>query len=407
MDRLGCDSDSCTSLAADGASDDAAEDRQLSVSFSVAYRYAVLFTSDLLHPENPALIEAVNSGGQRHLVLAVLDEGMLEHHPSLPARLEAYARRHADRLEIAGPPVVLPGGELAKEDARHVSAVLDAINERAVDRHSYVLAIGGGALLDVAGYAAGIAHRGVRLIRVPTTVLAQNDAGIGVKNGINAYGKKNFVGTFAPPVAVIDDDQFLTTLSDRDWLAGASEAIKVALLKDASFFARLEQLAPAIVSRDMRAMGALVRGCAELHTAHIASAGDPFELGSARPLDFGHWSAHKLERLSGLRLRHGEAVAIGIALDSTYARLAGLLSVADHGRVLAAIRAYRLPVNAPELADPRLLEGLAEFREHLGGRLTVTLASAIGESIEIHDVDQALMQCALDELLQAPTGQEP
>lgn len=418
MDRLGCDPDSGTSLAGGGARDDAEGDpradedaradgdARLSVSFRVAYSYPVLFTNDLLDPENPVLVESVSDGEQRGLMLAVLDEGMLAHHPSLPARLEAYAHRHAGRLELAGFPVVLPGGEVAKEDVRHTAAVLDAINDRAVDRHSYVLAIGGGALLDVAGYAAGIAHRGVRLVRVPTTVLSQNDAGIGVKNGINAYGKKNFIGTFAPPAAVIDDELFLTTLSDRDWLAGASEAIKVALLKDASFFASLEQLAPVVVSRDMRAMGMLVRRCAALHTAHIASEGDPFELGSARPLDFGHWSAHKLERLSGLRLRHGEAVAIGIALDSTYARFAGLLSAADHERVLAAIAAYRLPISAPELADPRLLEGLAEFREHLGGRLTVTLAPAIGESLEIHDVDQALMQRALEELLERSAGQE-
>ena len=176
--------------------------------------------------------------------------------------------------------------------------ILAAIDERAVDRHSYVLALGGGALLDVAGYAAAVAHRGVRVIRLPTTVLAQNDAGVGVKNGLNAYGKKNFLGTFAPPWAVIDDELFLTTLSARDWRAGTSEAVKVALLRDAAFFAELERLAPAVAERDLGAMRALIRRCAELHLAHIAGGGDPFEMGCARPLDFGHWSAHKLERLS-------------------------------------------------------------------------------------------------------------
>jgi 3-dehydroquinate synthase len=382
---------------------------QLRARFSVAYSYAVYFTRDALHPDNPTLAHALHAGlgggaptfgqppplGQRPLVLPVLDRGMLAHHPTLPERLDAYARRHADRLQLAGAPLVLPGGEPVKEDARYVEAILAAIDARAVDRHSYVLAIGGGAVLDVAGYAAAVAHRGVRLIRMPTTVLAQNDAGVGVKNGLNAYGRKNFLGTFAPPAAVIDDELFLTTLCDRDWRAGAAEAVKVALLKDAGFFAELERLAPAIAARDLGAMGALVRRCAELHLAHVAGAGDPFEMGSARPLDFGHWSAHRLERLSGLELRHGEAVAIGIALDATYAHLAGLLPAADHGRVLALLAALGLPLLAPELDDPRLFDGLAEFRQHLGGPLTVVLVRAIGASVAVHTIDLALMRRAI------------
>jgi 3-dehydroquinate synthase len=226
-------------------------------------------------------------------------------------------------------------------------------------------------------------------------VLAQNDAGIGVKNGLNAYGKKNFLGTFAPPWAVIDDELFLTTLCDRDWRAGTSEAVKVALLKDAAFFTELERLAPAVAERDLGAMRVLIRRCAELHLSHIAGGGDPFEMGCARPLDFGHWSAHKLERLSGLRLRHGEAVAVGLALDATYAHLAGLLGAADWRRVLALLVAFGLPLVAPELDDPRLLDGLAEFREHLGGRLTVVLVQGIGVAVEVHEIDRALMRRAV------------
>ncbi|MGH2852651.1 MAG: 3-dehydroquinate synthase [Solirubrobacteraceae bacterium] len=370
---------------------------QLHARFSVDYSYAVHFTRDVLEPDNPTLAQAVLAA-HRPVVLPVLDGGVLAHHPTLPARLYAYARAHSDRLRLAGPPLVLPGGELVKEDARHAHAILAAIDERAVDRHSYVLAIGGGALLDVAGYATAVAHRGARLIRVPTTVLAQNDAGIGVKNGLNAHGKKNFLGTFAPPSAVIDDALFLTTLCDRDWRAGTSEAVKVAVLKDAAFFAELEELAPALAERDLDAMSTLIRRCAELHLSHITDAGDPFEMGSARPLDFGHWSAHKLERLSGLRLRHGEAVAIGIALDTTYAQLAGILPAADWRRVLALLEAFGLPLLAPELDDPRLLDGLVEFREHLGGQLTVALAGAIGAGLEVHHIDRPLMRRAIREL---------
>ncbi len=379
----------------------------LRARFAVDYSYAVHFTRDVLDPANPTLAGVVDPASltlaravsveDRPVVLPVLDAGLLACHPALPERLSAYARRHPG-LRLVGPPVVLPGGEAVKEDPRHVERILAAVDARAVDRHSYVLALGGGALLDVAGFAAAVAHRGVRVIRLPTTVLAQNDAGVGVKNGLNAYGKKNFLGTFAPPWAVIDDELFLTTLSARDWRAGTAEAVKVALLKDAAFFAVLERLAPAVAARDLVAMRALIRRCAELHLAHIAGGGDPFELGSARPLDFGHWSAHKLERLSGLRLRHGEAVAIGLALDATYAHLAGLLGSADLRRVLALLAAFGLPRYAPELEDPRLLAGLDEFREHLGGRLTVVLVRAPGVPVEVHDLDRALLRRAVREL---------
>jgi 3-dehydroquinate synthase len=381
----------------------------LRARFTVSYDYALHFTRDVLHPGNLVLAECLQ--GERPALLAVIDDGLLNHHPMLPSRLQAYAARHCDRMRLAGAPVVLPGGEAVKEDMRHVQSILTAIEQRGVDRHSYVLAIGGGALLDVAGYAAAVAHRGVRLIRVPTTVLAQNDAGIGVKNGLNMFGKKNFVGAFAPPAAVIDDELFLPTLSDEDWRSGTSEAVKVALLKDACFFAELERLSPAIAERDLRAISTLIRRCAQLHLQHIVSGGDPFETGSARPLDFGHWSAHKLERLSGLQLRHGEAVAIGIALDATYSHLLGMLPAAEWRRVLALLRALRLPLSSPQLQDPRLLDGLREFREHLGGALTVVLMKAIGESIQIHEIDEPLMRRAIEELqaaaMRSETPREP
>lgn len=381
-----------------------ARETQLTAAFSLDYGYVVHFTRDALEPGNPVLVDALHGGLGAARVLAVVDSGLLEHHPDLPKRLAAYAAHHADRIVLAGEPVVLPGGEESKQDPRHVQTVLDAINDRAIDRHAYVLAIGGGAVVDAAGYAAGIAHRGVRLVRMPTTVLAQNDAGIGVKNGINAYGKKNFLGTFAPPGAVINDDRLLTTLPDADWRSGTSEAVKVALLKDAAFFVELERLAPAIAARDLDAMGVLVRRCAELHIEHITGNGDPFELGSARPLDFGHWSGHKLEQLSGLRLRHGEGVAIGIALDSTYALLDGMLGADDWRRVLALFEALGFDLVTPELDDPALLAGLDEFREHLGGQLTITLIDGIGSGVEVHEIDRELMGRAIARLQAAAAG---
>jgi 3-dehydroquinate synthase len=246
--------------------------------------------------------------------------------------------------------------------------------------------VGGGAVLDVAGYAAAVAHRGVRLIRIPTTVLAQNDSGVGVKNGINAFGKKNFLGTFATPFAVINDSDFLSTLDLRDWRSGIAEAVKVALIKSDNFFESIEQSVDALNDRQQKSMEELIYQCARMHVEHIA-AGDPFEQGSSRPLDFGHWSAHKLEQLSNYELRHGEAVAIGMALDCVYANQKGFLNDQDLQRILKLLRDLNFNLFHQTMLQDALLRGLDEFREHLGGKLTILLLNGIGSSFEVHDMD--------------------
>jgi 3-dehydroquinate synthase len=264
-----------------------------------------------------------------------------------------------------------------------------------------VVAVGGGALIDMVGFAAATAHRGLRLVRVPTTVMAQADASIGVKNGINAFGKKNFIGTFAPPVAVVNDADFLPTLSPRDWIGGVAEAVKVALIKDAAFFAFLEANAAALAERDLGLMERVVYRSAALHLDHIAHGGDPFEFGSSRPLDFGHWAAHKLEQLSGFELGHGQAVAMGLALDATYAHLIGLLPQSQWERILSTLATLGFALYDPLLElEYGLLDGLTEFREHLGGRLTVMLIWDIGQGIEVHDMDPDLVGQSLTLLKQ-------
>jgi 3-dehydroquinate synthase len=244
-------------------------------------------------------------------------------------------------------------------------------------------------------------------------VLAQDDSAMGVKNGINGFATKNYFGTFAPPFAVINDSAFLATLEDRDWLGGLSEAVKAALIKDAPFFEELERSAPALVARDAAVMNDVVRRSAILHLDHIANGGDPFEFGSSRPLDFGHWSAHKLERLTSHRLRHGEAVAIGVALDSTYSWLTGLLTEPDWRRIVGLLQALQLPVFVPELADHldhpdherSVLGGLAEFREHLGGRLTVILLAGIGKRVDAQHIDLESMIRSIEMLRRLHAGQ--
>lgn len=364
----------------------------------VSFRYPVHFTRDLFAADNPLLKDVVahDAGDLPRKLLVVVDRGVYRHHSQLLRQIEAYCRRYSEVLTLVGAPFLFEGGEHLKNDPLHVTILQQAIHAAGLCRHSYVVAIGGGALIDLAGFAAATAHRGIRLIRVPTTVMAQADASIGVKNGINAFGQKNFIGTFAPPVAVLNDAGFLPTLTQRDWIGGVAEAVKVALIKDGDFFTLLEEHAVALADRDLDLMQRVIHRCAGLHLDHIANGGDPFEFGSSRPLDFGHWAAHRLERLSGFEMGHGQAVALGIALDSTYAYLTGLLPHSQWQRILTTLRTLGFAVYDPLMdVGQDLLDGLREFREHLGGRLTIMLIWDIGQGIEVHEIDPDLVEESL------------
>jgi 3-dehydroquinate synthase len=296
------------------------------------------------------------------------------------------------------------GGEQSKNSIPLVTEILSHIDRHHIDRHSYVIAVGGGALLDVTGFAAAIAHRGVRHVRIPTTTLAQADSGIGVKNAINAFGKKNFLGTFAPPHAVINDFSLLATLAPREKRAGYVEAVKVACIRDKDFFDEIERDAEKLCSFDPAAMKRLIHRCAELHLNHIAAGGDPFEMGSARPLDFGHWAAHKLEQLSNFGISHAEAVATGIALDVIYSRQTELLAEKSCERILSLLERLGFKLFVDELlgtdadGNLRLLAGLEEFREHLGGRLTITLLKEIGLGMEVNEMSSKKIITAIHKL---------
>jgi 3-dehydroquinate synthase len=376
----------------------------------VTFSFPVCFTTGVFQADNRLLRDLLSGTDDPAPadIVVVLDDGVANAHPTLTTQIEQYCAAHADAIRLAARVLVVGGGEAIKNDPLALASIHDLIHDASLCRHSYVVAVGGGAVLDVVGYAAATAHRGIRLIRVPTTVLSQDDSAVGVKNGVNAYGKKNYFGTFAPPTAVINDGAFLATLDDRDWLGGLSEAVKVALIKDAAFFDEIERLAARLVARDAAAMGSIVRRSALLHAAHISNGGDPFELGSSRPLDFGHWAAHRLEQLTHHAVRHGEAVAIGLALDCTYSYQAGHLPEADWRRVLDLLLALRLPVYVPALSahtdrpthPDSVLRGLAEFREHLGGRLTIMLLGGIGQAFDAHEINTGGMIRSIDILKQ-------
>jgi 3-dehydroquinate synthase len=383
--------------------DDEKNDTAYWQRFAVPYEFPVVFTRGLFRPENRTLVDTIArlEPDRRHRCLVFLDAG-INATPSLGKQIEAYVAQHSGQIELVTLPHALPGGEKIKNDLAFVEQIQAEVFQHRIDRHSFIIAVGGGALLDAVGLVAATSHRGIRHIRVPTTVLAQNDSGIGVKNGVNLNGVKNFVGTFAPPFAVLNDFDLLDSLPPREKIAGMAEAVKVALIRDPEFFQWLERNCDALANFEPAAMAHMIRRCAELHMHQIAHGGDPFESGSARPLDFGHWSAHKLESLTHYHVRHGEAVAIGVALDTRYSVLTGLLAAGAEDRVCFLLEAlgFKLWHTALRTLDaerkPAILQGLREFREHLGGEFTVTLLTGLGQGIEVHQLDEPLMMAAID-----------
>jgi len=372
-------------------------------SIQVGWQLRVFFTENVFAPDNLILRDTLAATGLRK-TLVVLEDSLAQALPGLAQQIENYFSVHPGKIHLVRSPLFACGGERSKNSDTLVHEIHSQLHRHHIDRHSYLLAVGGGALLDVAGFAAATAHRGVRHVRIPTTTLSQADSGVGVKNGLNAFGQKNFVGTFAPPFAVINDFNFLSTLGPDDKRAGYVEAVKVACIRDAAFFTELERDAGKLAAFEPAAMKRLIRRCAELHLDHIAGGGDPFEIGSARPLDFGHWAAHKLEQLSHFNISHGEAVAIGLALDVIYSREIGLLKPASAARILNLLEKLGFKLFADELLNadnanlPTLLLGLEEFREHLGGELTITLLNEIGRGIEVHEMDPRIIALAVAEL---------
>lgn len=375
-------------------------------NIALSFPHRVRFTRDAFAVDNAALAGLMPSDPQQAArVLVCVDQGLVEARPGLQTEIETYFAHHAEQLpKLVGFRSIV-GGEPVKNDLSYLEALLSDIDQAHLDRHSYILVIGGGAVLDMVGFAAAVAHRGIRLVRMPTTTLAQADSGVGVKNGVNMFGKKNFIGAFAVPWAVINDLTLLDGLDDREWRSGLSEAVKVGLLKDAGLYRLISKRADHLARRDRALADDIIQRSAHLHLQHIAFGGDPFEMTTARPLDFGHWSGHKLEQLTKFTVKHGEGVAIGLALDVTYCELIGMLDPAVAQDIRRTLRTLGFTLYHPAMDDTdALLAGLNEFREHLGGRLTITLIEGVGKPVNVHEIDRATMAAALKKLREAPVG---
>ena len=367
----------------------------LDIQFSVPFVHRLRVTDDVSREDLPELLSVIEAGNGEHAKVLLIAERCLAE----PAHLISERLGQTHGIDLVHAPILVDGGESVKNSSETVELILQRVNHLNLDRRSYIVAIGGGAMLDAVGYAAAVAHRGVRLIRLPTTTLAQADSGVGVKNAINQFEKKNWIGTFAVPWAVINDSKLLHTLPDRDFRCGFSEAVKVSLLKSESEFSWLCENADAIRKREVAASKRAVHRSCLQHLKHITHGGDPFEMLEARPLDFGHWSAHRLEPLTGYQIRHGEAVAIGVAIDTIYSSLKFGFPEQDMRAVCGCLSSLGIKLWHEDLAPTeRLMQGLEEFRQHLGGRLTITMLRGVGDPIDVHEIDHDAMRHAIEQL---------
>jgi len=371
---------------------------QIDVEFVVPQTHRLRFTTDVFGQDRDVLAAVLESSEDQAVrVQFWVDQHVVDATPDLLDKINRFIDSNADRIKRVGSVQLVPGGEDVKNDVHVIERMLKVFNAGDLDRRSYVIAIGGGAVLDAVGFATAIAHRGLRLVRLPTTTLAQGDSGVGVKNGTNLFQKKNWMGAFAVPWAVINDAELLTTLSNRDFISGFSEAVKVSLLKDPAQFEKICNDAVKIRERNMEIALSVIKESAKMHLDHITQGGDPYEALEARPLDYGHWSAHKMEVMSGFALRHGEAVAIGVAIDTVYSSLVHGLDSTVPEKVLKCLTDLGFTLTDGSLTDvDTLFCGLEEFRQHLGGRLTLTMLRHVGDAIDVHQVQRDQMVKAIE-----------
>ena len=377
-------------------------------TFSVPYTQRVLFTRDVFGSANTVLrdlLAGARMDGRVTKALGFVDSHVAEANPGMLQSLQSYAARHPDVFTFAAAPALITGGEACKNDFALVEQCWGAINDAGLDRHSFVFVIGGGAVLDLVCFAASTAHRGIRHVRFPTTTLSQGDGGVGVKNGVNYFGKKNWIGTFAVPYAIVNDFAFLDTLPPREKRCGLIEAIKVALIRDAEFLPLAGGARgvtwPRSIHRSWNRPCSAARSCTSSTsppTATLSSRARRVRSTS----DTGRRTSWSRSRTSRWRMARPSPSAWRWTC-STRSRPASS-TPRPRERVLALIERVGFRIFEPELLarDARgeltILAGLEEFREHLGGELTVTLVPEIGRKIEVHEMDSQLIVAALEDL---------
>jgi 3-dehydroquinate synthase len=329
---------------------------------------------------------------------------LLSRHAGAPRLLvvtdDVVAPLWMPRLEqgLAGRPFevcVLPGGEEQKT-LGNVAAIIDALVSARLNRDGMVLALGGGVVGDVAGFAAASYQRGIAIVQLPTTLLAQVDSSVGGKTGVNHAGGKNLIGAFHQPSAVIADTDTLSTLPDRQLRAGLAEIVKAALAADAAFFAWLEANLAQLLAREAGALEEAIRRACAIKAAIVG--GDERDEGRRAILNLGHTFGHAIEAGAGYgRVLHGEAVAAGMALAAELSARAGRLAGEDARRVRELLTAAGLPVDPPRLGRDRMLELMAMDKKVRGGALRLVLLDGIGNAAVGNDYPREALETLLEE----------
>ncbi len=332
----------------------------------------------------------------RPRAVIVTDTNVAANHlPALEAALAAEG--------ISSEALALPPGEATKDWA-NLTRTVDWLLDQKVERRDIVIALGGGVIGDLAGFAAAVLRRGVRFVQIPTSLLAQVDSSVGGKTGINAAQGKNLVGAFHQPALVLADIDALATLAPRDFLAGYGEVVKYGLLGDAAFFEWLEAEGPALAAGDAGLRARAVHRSVQMKAEIVAR--DETEQGDRALLNLGHTFCHALEAATGYsgRLLHGEGVAIGCALAfETSARL-GLCSQEDPSRVRAHLREMGMKTDLADIdgelpGAEGLLALMAQDKKVVDGRLRFILARGIGRAFVTSDVPGEVVRGVLEDAL--------
>ena len=287
-------------------------------------------------------------------------------------------------------PVLIDDGEQAKS-WQTLDRVIDALLAARLGRDSLVVALGGGVVGDLAGFAAAVYQRGIPFIQVPTTLLAQVDSSVGGKTAINHARGKNMVGAFHQPIAVIADVASLDTLPDRELRAGIAEVIKHGFVLDPEFVAWLEAHVESLLARDRAALEHAIRRSCELKAQVVAA--DERESGRRAILNFGHTFGHAIEAGVGYgEWLHGEAVAAGMVMAAELSVRAGMLRVEDAARLKALVRRAGLPVHGPRLPPERYMELMQVDKKAAGGEVRFILLEAPGRAVLRGDVESRLVR---------------
>ena len=367
----------------------------IEVKFTVPCEYSVKFTRNMFGDDNGVLGEIVGADGKAEpRVVLVADRAVVENTPDLGKKIGKYFKDHG--IKLAAKPYVVNGGEINKTNGMTtVRQITELVADSALGRDGFMLAIGGGALLDAAGYAAASFNRGARIIRVPTTLLSQCSGACFPSVGTNVLNRKDSNSIFAVPFASVVDFDFLKTLPDAVRQEGVSEAVKIAVATDAKFLDWIGKNAEKISSGDEETLEELIRRSAALHVDVIAKNKNPIGSDAERIFEFGLWSAHRIEALGRFRIPHGAALAVGLCIDAAYSVAKNMVSEEDAdivGETLAKCGALNgIDRIAPILdrADD-ILWGITEFRQHTGG--LPMFPKPLGKAADVESVDTEKMK---------------